>query len=52
MGKRGRRRKQILDDVKKRKDTVKWKRKHQIALCGELALKEAVKLSEDRLRSE
>ena len=34
---RGRNRKQILDDFWKIEDTVNWKRTHWIALCGGLA---------------
>jgi hypothetical protein len=39
-GTRGRRCKQLLDLKEKRT----WKRQHQIALCGELALEEAMDL--------
>jgi len=42
-GRRGRRGKQLLDDLKE--TTGNWKRKHWIALCGGLALDEAVGLS-------
>ena len=35
----------------KRVDNVNLKRKHQLALCGEFALEEAMELSQDRLRS-
>jgi hypothetical protein len=41
MGRRGRRRKQLLDDLMG-KDILHCKRKQQIALCGELALEQAV----------
>ena len=41
-GRRGRRDKQLLDILKKTKDTGNRKRKHQIAPCGELALEEGV----------
>jgi hypothetical protein len=41
---RGRRRKQLLYDLKE-KDTEILRRKHYIALCGEPALKEAIDLS-------
>jgi hypothetical protein len=41
----GRRHKQLLDDLEKREDTVNWKRKHSLALCGELALEEDEELS-------
>jgi hypothetical protein len=37
---RGRRRKQLLNDLRKREDTGNWRKKHYIALCGELALDE------------
>jgi hypothetical protein len=40
-----RRRKQLLNDLRKGQDTVNSKRKHYIALCGELALEEAMDLS-------
>ena len=36
----------------KRKGTRNWKRKHSIALSGELALNEAADLSQDRLRGD
>jgi len=39
MERRGKRRKQLLDDIK---DTGNWKRKHYVALCGELGLEEAI----------
>jgi hypothetical protein len=41
----GRRRRKLLDDLKEKKDTLIWKRKLWIALCGELALEEALDLS-------
>jgi len=41
----GRRRKQLLDDLKGREDTEKWKKPHHIALSGEMALEEAMNLS-------
>jgi len=44
-GGRGRRPKQLLDDVKDKEDTVNLKRNHQITLGGELALEGAVDLS-------
>jgi ribosomal protein L32 len=47
-GRRGRRRRKLLDDLKKREDTGNWKRPHQIALCGALAVKEAMDLWQDR----
>jgi hypothetical protein len=39
-GRRGRRRKQVLDDLKEKRKTGSLKRKHWIALCGEFALEE------------
>jgi hypothetical protein len=45
MGRRGRRRKQLQDDLKERKYTGNCKRKLLIALCGELAMEEATDLS-------
>jgi hypothetical protein len=44
-GKLGRRRKQLLDDFAETRDTENCNRKHQMALCGESALEEAVDLS-------
>jgi hypothetical protein len=44
-GRRGRRRKQLVDDLKKRGYTGNWKRKHNIAFSGELALEETMDLS-------
>jgi hypothetical protein len=44
-GRRGRRRKRLLDDPRKRGDIENWKRKQQISLCAELALEEAMDLS-------
>jgi len=41
-GKTGKRRKQLLDDLRKREVTGNRKRKHYIALCGELALEDSV----------
>jgi len=41
-GRRGRRRKQLLDD---RKETGGYRKLKEEALCGELALEEAVDLS-------
>jgi len=43
-GRRGRRRKQLLDDIKGREDTGNWKSKHYISLSGELALEVALDL--------
>jgi len=42
---RRRRRKLFLDDLKERQNTLIWKRKLWIALCGQLALGEALDLS-------
>jgi hypothetical protein len=45
MGRMVRRRKQLLDDFTEKSILEKCKRKHQITLCGELALEEAMELS-------
>jgi hypothetical protein len=37
--------KQLLDEFKEREDTVNFKRKQQMALCEEIALREAVEIS-------
>jgi hypothetical protein len=42
---RGRRRKQLLDDWRKQEDTGSWSRKLRIALFGELSLEETIDLS-------
>jgi hypothetical protein len=44
-GRQERRRKKLLDDLRKGEDTLIWRRKLWIALCGELALEEALDLS-------
>jgi hypothetical protein len=44
-GIRGRRRKQVLDALKEEEGTGNRKKKHSIALCGELALQNAMDLS-------
>jgi hypothetical protein len=44
-GRRGRRRRKLLDDLKERKDTLICRSKLWIALCGELALEKALDLS-------
>jgi hypothetical protein len=49
VGTRGRRRKQILDDLKEKRGY--WKLKEG-ALCGELALEEAMNQSLERLENE
>jgi hypothetical protein len=49
---KGRRHKQLLNDLKERNATAIWKRKHYIALCEELGLEEATDLSQDRIRGE
>jgi hypothetical protein len=36
--------------VRKREDPGKCNRKHQIVLCGELAIEEALNLSQDRTK--
>ena len=38
--------------LRKREDTQTWKRKHYVALSGDLALEKAVDLSYVRLRNE
>jgi hypothetical protein len=43
-GRRGRRRKQILNDRKETSGYWNWKKKHWFALCGELALEDAMDL--------
>ena len=48
---RGRRRKQILEALRKRAFPGKWKRKLLIVLSGELVVEEAMNLSQDRLRN-
>jgi hypothetical protein len=45
VGRRRRKLKELLDDVTEREDTGKRKRTHSIAICGELALEEAMDLS-------
>jgi len=44
MGKRGRRRKQLLDGLKEKQHTGNRRRNHEIALCEELALEETTDL--------
>jgi hypothetical protein len=44
-GRRGRRRKQLLNDLKKKRRYWKLKETHKIAPCGELALEDATGLS-------
>jgi hypothetical protein len=41
-GRQGRRRRKLLMTLRKGEDTLIWKRKLWIALCGELALEEAL----------
>jgi hypothetical protein len=41
-GRRGRRRKQLLQGLKEKEDTGNWKREHKIAHCGELVLEETM----------
>jgi hypothetical protein len=38
--------------LREREDTGNWKRKHYVALCGELVLEEAMDLSSDTLPNE
>ena len=49
---RGRRRKQLLDDLRKRDGVGNRKSKHLTALCGELVLEKAMDLLSDRLRND
>jgi hypothetical protein len=42
---RGRRRKQLLDDLKEKRKYLKLKEEHYIVSCGELVLEEATDLS-------
>jgi hypothetical protein len=44
-GRQGKRRRKLLDDLKERRGYSHLKRKLWIALCGELALEEALDLS-------
>jgi len=50
-GRRERRCKQLLDDLKEKTGYGSWKRKHRIALRWELTLEEATDVSQDRLRN-
>jgi hypothetical protein len=50
VGRRGRRRKQLLDDLEKTR-YHKLKEEALIALCGKLVLEEAMDLSLDKLRT-
>jgi hypothetical protein len=45
MGKQGRRRKQLLGDLRKRELTGNRKRRHQIVIPGEVAVEESTDLS-------
>ena len=52
-GRRGRKRKQLFHDhTEKSRDAGNWKRKHLIALSGDLVLEEAMELSQDGLRGD
>jgi hypothetical protein len=51
-GRRGRRRKQLLDDLKEKRRYCKFKEEALDRTCGELALEEAMDLSYDRLQNE
>ena len=51
-GRRGRRRKQLQNDLQDKEDPGPRKAKYQIVLCGELALEEAMDLTHDRLRND
>jgi len=46
---RGRRRKQLLEDLTERKCIRLWKRKHPVALLGEHSLKASAVLVQDEL---
>jgi hypothetical protein len=48
-GRRGRRRKQLLYDLKEKRYTGNWKMKHEIAFYAKLAFQEATDLSQNRL---
>jgi hypothetical protein len=48
IGRRERGRKQLLDEIKEaKKNTRNWKRKHYVALCGEIALEKAMDMTYD-----
>jgi len=49
-GRRRRRRQQLLNGLKEKRGDRKLKEEHQITLCGELALEDAMNLSSDRPR--
>jgi len=48
-GRRGRRRRKPLDDLKERRGYCHLEEEALIALCGELALEEALDLSQNKL---
>jgi hypothetical protein len=49
---RGRRRKQLQDDLKAKKKYWNLKRKSQMTLCGKFVLIETLNLSQDKLSNE
>lgn len=49
MGRQRRRHKQLLDNLKEKRRYWNWKRKHKIALCGELTVEEDMWKSYNRL---
>ena len=51
-GRRGRWRKQLLDDARKREGTGNRKSRHLTTLCGELVLEEIIDVSSDRLKND
>jgi len=50
MGSRGRKRRQILENLEERKDTENWRRKQEIVISGEVVLEGVMDVSYDRLR--
>jgi len=51
-GRRGRRCKQLVEELKEKRKAENWRRKYWFALCWELVLEEATDLSSDRLCQE
>jgi len=41
-GRRGGKRKQLLDDLNEREDNGNWKRKHCVTICAGLAVEETM----------
>ena len=50
--KQGRKRQQLLAGLKDQQDIAIWKRKHLIALSGDLTLEEHIDYSQDKVRNE